>query len=66
MLPESAREELRRAAQTPIDLDPIARAKAISKVTDRLRYLHPECFKEVADEPTCEDSHGQRCRDENR
>lgn len=50
MLPESAREELRQAANTPTDKDPNARAKAIDRVLERLRLLHPEYFKEEDDD----------------
>ena len=39
MLPESAREELKRASETPTDRDPAARAKAIDKAID-LSLIH--------------------------
>ena len=50
MLPESAREELRKAAMTSTDVDPLARVKAIEKVMKKLRIRHPECFKVEEDE----------------
>lgn len=46
ILPSEAQEALRRAAATPIDKDPIARAKAIDRVIDRLRKTYPERFKD--------------------
>lgn len=50
MLPEQAREELRKAAQTPTDVDPFARKRAIDKAISRLRKAYPEHFKEKNDE----------------
>lgn len=44
-LPESAREELRKAAQTPTDKGPQAREIAIDQAIDRLRKLYPSHFK---------------------
>ena len=46
LLPEHAREELRKAAQTPTDKDAAAREKAIDMTIDRLRLIYPQCFKE--------------------
>lgn len=44
-IPESAREELRKAAQTPADKGPQAREIAIDQAIDRLRKLYPTHFK---------------------
>lgn len=52
LLPEHAREELRKAAQTPADKGPEAREIAIDEAIDRLRKLYPTHFKP-------EDDHGQ-------
>lgn len=49
MLPESAREELKRASETPTNRDPAARKKAIDQTIDRLRLLYPSHFKEDDD-----------------
>lgn len=46
LLPEKYRSELIRAAQTPTDKDPNARAKAIDRVLERVRLMHPELFKD--------------------
>lgn len=62
MLPESAREELRRASRVPTDGDPLARNKAIAKVIDRLRIRYPQHFKEEADEPSDPNRPDQRRR----
>jgi len=51
MLPEKAREELRKAAQAPAK-DPDDRAKAIDQAIDRLRKLYPTHFNP-------EDDHGE-------
>jgi hypothetical protein len=50
MLPESAQEELRKAAQTQTDKDPAAREKAIDMAIDRLRLVYPHHFKGESDD----------------
>ena len=55
-LPESARQELRKAAQTSTDRDKNARAKAIDETIDRLRLVYPAYFKE--------ETHGENSRRE--
>jgi len=54
-LPDSAKEALRKAASTPTDKDPHARAKAIDETIDRLRLVYPDYFK---------DDHGENHRRE--
>ncbi|MCJ0764166.1 hypothetical protein [Variovorax terrae] len=44
-LPPDARAALVRAANTPIDGDPMARVKAIEAVTARVKLLHSEFFQ---------------------
>ncbi len=46
-LPSEAVAELRAAAATPItDADPLARQKALEKVTAKLKQKYPQFFKE--------------------
>jgi hypothetical protein len=52
ILPRPAREELQRAAMTPIPKnDPLARARAINETIERLRAMYPDYFKQEVE--TC-------------
>ena len=50
LLPHQAREELRRAARTPVkDEQDRSRIEAIERCLARLRWQYPEHFKEDKD-----------------
>lgn len=52
LLPPLAREQLQRAALTPVtEDDPFARVKAINRVLEHLQAQHPEYFRPVDHEP---------------
>lgn len=47
VLPPSAAQLLRKAAQTPIPAhDPLARERAIDQATARVKRLYPDYFKD--------------------
>jgi hypothetical protein len=46
LLPEAAREALKRAARTPIpEFDPLARERAINAAIRSVRLLYPDHFQ---------------------